>query len=89
MVIEDDGVGSTLRRRPGRRSFGLTAMRERVEVLGGRIHLRVQDRESGGQSPRTRIEVDLRFSGRTGVTRAMRKKITVLICDDHAMFREA
>src|SRR5579862_3196298 len=39
MVVEDDGVGFDTGARPNRRSVGLTAMRERVEVLGGRIYV--------------------------------------------------
>jgi signal transduction histidine kinase len=64
MVIEDDGVGFDPAIRPGRRSFGLTAMRERVQVLGGRIH--VQSWRSNGPHKKhgTRIEVDLPLPGR-------------------------
>lgn len=62
MVIEDDGVGFDTTARPGRRSYGLTAMRERVEVLGGRIH--IQSRCTGASSKTgTRIEVDLPLPG--------------------------
>lgn len=59
MVIEDDGVGFDTAQKPGRRSFGLTAMRERVEVLGGRIL--VESARSGpfNRSHGTRIEVGL------------------------------
>ena len=58
MVIEDDGVGFDAKARFGPGSFGLTAMRERAEVLGGRV--RIESRRAG-MSPRhgTRIEVDL------------------------------
>ena len=64
MVVEDDGVGFDPGIRPGRRSFGLTAMRERVEVLGGRIQ--VQSRRSGFSAKKhgTRIEVELPLPGR-------------------------
>jgi signal transduction histidine kinase len=37
MVVEDDGVGFDTRARAN--SFGLTAMRERVEALGGKIEV--------------------------------------------------
>jgi signal transduction histidine kinase len=37
MVIEDDGVGFDTR--ASANSFGLTAMRERVEALGGKIEV--------------------------------------------------
>jgi hypothetical protein len=40
MIIEDDGIGFDPAAIPPRQAFGLTAMRERVEVLDGRIDLR-------------------------------------------------
>jgi signal transduction histidine kinase len=63
MVIEDDGIGFDTGARPGRKSFGLTAMRERVEVLGGRF--RVESRRGGPAVKKhgTRIEVDLPLPG--------------------------
>ena len=64
MVIEDDGVGFDPAIRPGRRSFGLTAMRERVEVLGGRIHVESRRADAPGKKHGTRIEVDLPLPGR-------------------------
>jgi signal transduction histidine kinase len=59
MVIEDDGVGFDTAQKPGRRSFGLTAMRERVAALGGRIL--VESARAGPFESKhgTRIEVDL------------------------------
>jgi signal transduction histidine kinase len=63
MVIEDDGVGFDATARPGGRSFGLTAMRERVEVLGGRIHLQSKTASSVAKVHGTRIEVDLPLPG--------------------------
>ena len=64
MVIEDDGIGFDPAMRPGRRSFGLTAMRERVAVLGGRI--RIESRRADGPRAKhgTRIEIDLPLPGR-------------------------
>jgi signal transduction histidine kinase len=62
MTIEDDGVGfDTGALRSGR--FGLTAMRERVGVLGGKVH--VESWRSGASSKRhgTRIEIDLPLPG--------------------------
>jgi len=58
MVIQDDGIGFDAKARYGPGSFGLTAMRERAEVLGGRVHI---ESRRAGMSPRqgTRIEVDL------------------------------
>jgi len=63
MVIEDDGVGFDAVSRPRRSSFGLTAMRERVELLGGRIHIESTRAHSQSKTHGTRIEVDLPFPG--------------------------
>jgi signal transduction histidine kinase len=63
MVIQDDGVGFDLSTTPGNRSFGLTAMRERVEVLGGRIHIHSVPLSSRLAFRGTRIEVDLPLPG--------------------------
>ena len=58
MIIEDDGIGFDAKARFGPGSFGLTAMRERAEVLGGRVH--IESRRAGtSQRQGTRIEVDL------------------------------
>jgi signal transduction histidine kinase len=59
MVVEDDGVGFDTAQKPGRRSFGLTAMRERVAVLGGRILVESARAGFHGHKHGTRIEVDL------------------------------
>jgi two-component system sensor histidine kinase DegS len=63
LVIEDDGIGFVSCAETGRQSFGLTAMRERVEVLGGRID--IQSRAAGplAKDHGTRIEVDLPLPG--------------------------
>jgi signal transduction histidine kinase len=63
MVVEDDGVGFDPGIRPGRRSFGLTAMRERVEVLGGTIQVQSR-RADHSKKHGTRIEVVLPLPGR-------------------------
>ncbi|GEM_PF-825101 len=63
MVIEDDGVGFDPGARLSRRSFGLTAMRERVEVLGGRIHVHSRRRTAASKQHGTRIEVELPLRG--------------------------
>jgi signal transduction histidine kinase len=57
LVIEDDGVGFD----PAapRRSFGLEAMRERIEGLGGRFHLESRGGRPGRRGPGTRIEIDV------------------------------
>ncbi|HLK48489.1 MAG TPA: sensor histidine kinase [Bryobacteraceae bacterium] len=58
MVVEDNGVGFNTASMSGR-SFGLTAMRERVEILGG--SLLIDSTTAASQSPRTgtRISVEL------------------------------
>jgi signal transduction histidine kinase len=63
MVIEDDGVGFALGTKERRSSFGLTAMRERAEVLGGRIHIQSTPASAHGKNHGTRIEVDLPLPG--------------------------
>ena len=63
LVIQDDGLGFDTTRKPGNSSFGLTAMRERVEVLGGRIHIQSMPAGSMSKIRGTRIEVDLPLSG--------------------------
>jgi signal transduction histidine kinase len=58
MVVEDNGVGFDPASLSGR-SFGLTAMRERVELLGGR--LLIDSTTAGSHSPKTgtRVSVEL------------------------------
>jgi signal transduction histidine kinase len=65
LVVQDDGVGFDITARPGGGSFGLTAMRERVEVLGGRIHIQSTRASSMSKMRGTRIEVDLPLPGGT------------------------
>ena len=62
LVIQDDGLGFDTTGKPGNKSFGLTAMRERVEVLGGRIHIHSMPAGSMSKIRGTRIEVDLPLS---------------------------
>ena len=63
LVIQDDGVGFDTSARPRNGSFGLTAMRERVEVLGGRIHIQSTPLGSMSKIRGTRIEIDLPLPG--------------------------
>ena len=63
LVIQDDGVGFDTTSRPGSHSFGMTAMRERVEVLGGRIHIQSSPPGSMSKLHGTRIEVDIPLPG--------------------------
>jgi signal transduction histidine kinase len=57
MIVEDDGVGFETAR--PRQAFGLEAMRERVEALGGHFHLESHPTMPGRKRHGTRIEVDL------------------------------
>jgi signal transduction histidine kinase len=63
MVVEDDGVGFDTTSRSRRHSFGLTAMRERVEVLGGKMHLQSKPATPMAKVHGTRIEIDLPLPG--------------------------
>lgn len=58
MVVEDNGVGFDPLSLSGR-SFGLTAMRERVEVLGGRLQVESTTASSHSRKTGTRISVEL------------------------------
>jgi signal transduction histidine kinase len=59
LCIEDDGVGIKQNHRPnpGRRSFGLAGMRERISTLGGTLKVGPASRNGG--STGTRIEVSV------------------------------
>ena len=59
MVIEDDGVGFDVRSLLPERAFGLTAMRDRIQSLGGRVHIESRRARSHGRRSGTRIEIDL------------------------------
>jgi signal transduction histidine kinase len=61
MKIEDDGRGFNIARTLGapRKSFGLRAMRERVELLGGAIHLTSRPARVRAERRGTTIEVHL------------------------------
>lgn len=65
MTIEDDGVGFDRARQTGERAYGLAAMRDRVESLGGRIHVESRPALPGAARPGTRIEIDLPLNGVT------------------------
>ncbi len=58
MVVEDNGVGFDPASVSGR-SFGLTAMRERVEVLGGWLQIESTTAGSRSRKTGTRISVEL------------------------------
>ena len=59
MIVEDDGVGFDITATGGRHSFGLTAMQERVEVLGGKFQVHSSPFHTAGNGHGTRIEVCL------------------------------
>jgi len=58
MVVEDNGVGFDPSSVSGR-SFGLTAMRERVEVLGGRLQIESTIAGPHSRKTGTRVSVEL------------------------------
>ena len=51
LVIEDDGVGISSKPNPGRQTFGMTGMRERMSNLGGKMKV------TSARGKGTRIEV--------------------------------
>jgi len=61
MRIEDDGRGFDVGRKLGvpRQSYGLRAMRERVELLGGAIHFTSRPARRSEASRGTTIEAHL------------------------------
>jgi two-component system sensor histidine kinase UhpB len=61
MRIEDDGRGFNVTRKMGvpRQSFGLRAMRERVELLGGVIHFVSRPARLRADCGGTKIEAQL------------------------------
>jgi signal transduction histidine kinase len=63
LIIEDDGVGFDMTRRSSERGFGLTAMRDRVQSLGGRLHVQSRSGPAAGAGTGTRIEIDLPVKG--------------------------
>ena len=61
MIVEDDGRGFNVERklRDARASFGLHAMRERIELLGGSFQIQSPAAQSGKKRFGTRIEAVL------------------------------
>jgi two-component system NarL family sensor kinase len=64
MTVEDDGKGFNAARklRDARASFGLQAMRERIQLLGGSFQIHSPAMQSGKKRYGTRIEVMLRLT---------------------------
>ena len=52
LVIHDDGIGIAVRPNPGRQTFGLAGMHERISAIGGELKV-TSSRRKG-----TRIEVN-------------------------------
>lgn len=63
MTIEDDGIGFDAVGVRIKQRFGLTAMRERVAVLGGKVHIQSWPASALGGRRGTRVEVDLPLAG--------------------------
>ena len=63
MTIEDDGVGFDIATARTRQRFGLTAMRERIAVLGGTVRIESWPASPLGGRRGTRIQVDLPLAG--------------------------
>jgi signal transduction histidine kinase len=59
MIIEDDGVGFDVSALRPDRAFGLTAIRERIQSLGGRVHIESRPARPRGGRSGTRIEIDV------------------------------
>jgi signal transduction histidine kinase len=59
VLVADRGFGFALRTRGAAGSFGLDAMRERVEDLGGRLTVQSWPARDRGRRRGTRIEVRL------------------------------
>jgi signal transduction histidine kinase len=63
MTIEDDGIGFDTTAVRAKQRFGLTAIRERIAVLGGKVHVQSWPASPLGGRRGTRIEVDLPLAG--------------------------
>ena len=63
MTIEDNGIGFVTKKRHTNEMFGLTAMQERIEQLGGQFRLKSRQASSKDRRSGTRIDVDLPISG--------------------------
>ncbi len=88
MKIEDDGkgfdVGRTLKRPP--RSYGLRAMRDRIELLGGTIQFISRAGRRDVARGGTLVEIHLPL--RTKSRHHEKPNHKVLLCDDHTLFRD-
>jgi signal transduction histidine kinase len=66
MSIEDDGSGFDVSGTLPQRAFGIMAMRERVELLGGKFHIESSSSKVGARNRGTRIEIDLPLDEQPG-----------------------
>ena len=64
MTIEDNGVGFVTTRRHAKHMFGLAAMQERIETLGGQFRLKSRQASPKDRRSGTRIDVDLPLTAR-------------------------
>jgi signal transduction histidine kinase len=63
LLIEDDGVGISIKPNPGRQTFGIAGMHERIGNLGGKMKV------TSARGKGTRIEVNAPvLSGNAGAT---------------------
>ena len=91
MTVKDDGKGfnvvSKLNAPP--KSYGLRAMSDRIALLGGSIQFSSSPARRRAPRRGTAIEVKLPLHGNTeSKGHGMRDTTTVLLCDDHTLFRE-
>jgi signal transduction histidine kinase len=59
MTIEDNGIGFITAMQRAEQMFGITAMQERIEKLGGQFRLKSRHASSKDRRSGTRIDVDL------------------------------
>jgi two-component system sensor histidine kinase UhpB len=59
MTIEDNGVGFIMAKLHAKETFGLTAMQERIERVGGQFSLKSRQSSSRDRRSGTRIDVEL------------------------------
>jgi signal transduction histidine kinase len=77
--VRDRGPGFDVRKRPRQGHLGLAGMRERAELLGGRLEL--ESSPEAGTHVRAVPAAD-----RSGERRAMTAPIRIVVADDHPLF---
>jgi len=63
MTIEDNGVGFVIKKLRAKETFGLTAMQERIERVGGQFLLKSRQTSPSDRRSGTRIDVKLPLNG--------------------------